>query len=214
MAEPPDPERSVRVVVFIDYQNVMEDARRAFCSRPYSASDGQIHPRRYANLLVSRQPLGTSGRRVLNEVRVYRGRPHSEKEPRTHAPHTRQTSAWADAGVTVVTRDLRYPRDWPQSRAEEKGIDVALAIDAVMMAVRGELDVAIIASTDTDQRPVLEAFHELPQQPRPVVETAAWSTPTFSKRLSVKGLHVWSHRLDHEAYQNVRDKHDYNIGSR
>lgn len=198
------------MVVFIDYQNVMEDARRAFCSRPYGASDGQVHPRRYAHLLVSRQPLGQSGRRVLNDVRIYRGRPHSEKEPRTHAPHTRQTQAWKDMGVTVITRDLRYPRDWPKSRAEEKGIDVALAIDAVMMAVRGELDIAIIASTDTDQRPVLEAFHGLPTDPRPIIETATWTTPTFSKRLSVEGLHVWSHRLDDAAYRMVHDERDYN----
>jgi uncharacterized LabA/DUF88 family protein len=201
-----------QVVVFIDYQNVMEDARRAFCDRPYAASDGQINPDRYARLLVARQPLGTSGRRVLKEVRVYRGRPHSEKDPRTHAPHTRQTTAWQQAGVTVVTRDLRYPRDFPKTKAEEKGIDVALAIDAVMMAVRGELDVAIIASTDTDQRPVLEAFHALPQDPRPRVETATWSTRTFRKDLTVRGLHVWSHRLDDAAYRQACDKRDYNVG--
>jgi hypothetical protein len=191
----------------------MEDARRAFCVRPYSGWDGQIDPRRYASLLVSRQPLGTSGERTLSGIRVYRGRPHSEKDPRTHAAHMRQTAAWEKSGVTVITRDLRYPRDFPKTRAEEKGIDVALAIDAVMMAVRGELDVAIIASTDTDQRPVLEAFHALPREPRPTVETAAWTTPTFSKKLSVRGIHVWWHRLDDAVYRRVRDGRDYNIGA-
>jgi hypothetical protein len=123
----------------------------------------------------------------------------------------RQTAAWKSAGVTVITRDLRYPHDWPKARPEEKGIDVALAIDAVMMAVRGELDVAIIASTDTDQRPVLEAFHGLPSEPRPVIETATWQTATFQKKLQVPGLHVWSHRLDDVAYRQVRDTRDYNI---
>jgi len=201
-----------RVVVFIDYQNVMEDARRAFCSRPFSGWDGQIDPRRYAALLVSRRPLGVSADRSLKEVRVYRGRPHSEKEPKTNAAHSRQTLAWKNAGVTVVTRDLRYPRDFPKVKPEEKGIDVALAIDAVMMAVRGELDVAIIASTDTDQRPVLEAFHELPQDPRPICETATWSTPTYRKALTVSGLHIWSHRLDDDVYRRVRDGRDYNVG--
>jgi len=151
-----------RVVVFVDYQNVMRDARRAFFDHPFGAADGQIDPVRYGRLLAARQPPGEDGRRALTQVRVYRGRPHSEKDPKTHAPHMRQTSAWEKAGAKVITRDLRYPRDWPKERAEEKGIDVALAIHAVMLAIRGLLDVAIIASTDTDQRPVLEAFHFFP----------------------------------------------------
>jgi len=29
----------------------------------------------------------------------------------------------------VISRDLRYPPDWPRRSAEEKGIDVALAVD-------------------------------------------------------------------------------------
>jgi uncharacterized LabA/DUF88 family protein len=206
----PEPDTH-RVVVFIDYQNVMRDARRAFFTPPHGASDGQIHPLRYAQLLVSRQPLGTSARRALQEVRVYRGRPHSEKDPRTHAAHSRQVAAWERAGVSVITRDLRYPRAFPQEPAEEKGIDVALAIDAVMMAVRSELDVAIIASTDTDQRPVLEAFHRLPGENPPTVETATWTSATFSKKLQIAGRHVWTHFLDDAAYRLVRDRRDYNV---
>jgi uncharacterized LabA/DUF88 family protein len=206
----PDP---LRVVVFIDYQNVMRDARRAFCGQPFGAADGQIDPLRYGQHLVARQPLGTSGARRLKEVRVYRGRPHSEKDPRTHAAHMRQTGAWEKAGVTVVTRDLRYPRDWPKERAEEKGIDVALAIDAVMMAVTGRLDIAILATTDSDQRPVLEAFHALPGGDHPIVEVATWKSDVFSKKLQIKGRHVWSHLLDNVDYRGVRDRRDYNVAS-
>lgn len=200
-----------RVVVFIDYQNVMRDARRAFCAAPYSAADGQIDPIAYGQLLTSRQPPAASGRRRLQEVRAYRGRPHSEKDARTHAAHMRQTSAWQAAGVTVVTRDLRYPRDFPKEPAEEKGIDVALAIDAVMMAVNGELDVAVLATTDTDQRPVLEAFQRLPLREPPIIEVVTWQSPRFSKKLQIKEAHVWSHLLDDAAYRRVRDSRDYNI---
>lgn len=199
------------MVVFIDAQNMVMDARRAFFDRPFAAAAGQINPLRFGQHLASLEPLGTTGRRSLEQVRVYRGRPHSEKEPRTHAAHMRQVASWEADGVVVTSRDLRYPRDWPNTRAEEKGIDVALAIDAVRMAINGELDVAILATTDTDQRPVLEAFHNLPLDPQPTIETATWKSPRFFKKLQVKGYHVWSHLLDDAAYRKVRDTRDYNV---
>ena len=63
----------------------------------------------------------------------------------------------------------------------------------------GELDVAILATTDTDLRPVLEAFHKLPSGQSATIEVAAWRSPTCSKQLQVSGLHVWSHFLDVET---------------
>lgn len=206
-------EEAQQVIVFIDYQNVMRDARRAFCGRPYGAADGQIDPIQYAQLLVSKQPLGTEGRRTLKEVRVYRGRPDPRKDALTYAAHMRQSDAWDKAGATVITRPLRYPRDYPKARAEEKGIDVQIAIDAVTRAVNRDLDVAILATTDTDQRPVLEAFHGLPLDPQPIIEVATWRAEHFSKKLQVPGLHVWSHFMDHAEFRRVRDRRDYNIPS-
>jgi uncharacterized LabA/DUF88 family protein len=204
-------QQETRVVVFIDYQNTMNAARLAFCHRPYGASDGQIDPKRYANLLVARTPLGTSGRRVLKEVRVYRGRPDPRKEGRTYAAHMRQCDAWERQGSKVITRPLRYPRDWPKEKAEEKGIDVQMAIDAVVQAINRELDVAIIVSTDTDLRPALEAFHILPLDPPAVIETAAWRSPHYSQKLQASGLHVWCHLVEEDDFRSVRDLRDYNI---
>jgi uncharacterized LabA/DUF88 family protein len=113
--------------------------------------------------------------------------------------------------VELIARDLRYPQDWPKAKAEEKGIDVALAIDAIRMAISDELDVAILATTDTDQRPVLEAFHEVPFPGTQVIEVATWKSPNFRKKLQVKGYHVWSHFLDEDDFRRVRDSRDYNL---
>jgi NYN domain-containing protein len=123
----------------------------------------------------------------------------------------RQCAAWEKAGAKVIPRPLRYPRDWPTSRAEEKGIDVQIAIDMVTMAINGELDVAILATTDTDLRPALEAFHVLPLDPAPSIEVAAWRSPTMSKKLQVPGIHVWVHFVERAQYMSVRDGTDYNI---
>ena len=204
------PEHSARVVVFIDYMNLFNDARAAFFAFPFGPSDGQMSPMRLGRLLCGRQPLGTSTPRSCVGVRVYRGRPDPRKEPKTYSAHMRQCAAWEAEGATVATRPLRYPRDWPDRREEEKGIDVQIAIDMVMMAINGELDVAILASTDTDQRPVLEAFHTLPLDPKPIVEIATWRSPTFNKKLEVKGLHVWQNFLEEADFKAIRDGRDYN----
>jgi hypothetical protein len=208
MGDPPQ-----RVVVFVDYQNVLNDARHVFHEKPFGPADGQIDPIALGHLLARRHPFGVSERRACHEVRVYRGRPDPRKEPQTNAAHMRQCQAWESAGASVTTRPLRYPRGWPKERAEEKGIDVQIAIDIVMMAINQEFDVAILASTDTDQRPVLEALPALPMNPTPAIEVAAWRGERSNNRLSALGVVTWPHLLEANDYRKVRDTHDYNLRS-
>jgi uncharacterized LabA/DUF88 family protein len=58
------------------------------------------------------------------------------------------------------------PYGWPNShqageKPQEKGIDVALAIDFVSMAVAGDFEVGVLMSTDTDLTPALEEVARL-----------------------------------------------------
>ncbi len=200
-----------RVVLFIDYQNVYKGARTAFFSNLDSApyTDGQIDPIALGNLICSRPPPG--GERVLREVRVYTGRPDASKQPKTYGPHMRQCAAWERAGVTVRPRTLRYPRDWPMEKAQEKGIDVLLAVDFVTMAIDDAFDVGVLFSTDTDLRPAIE-YVTAKFDPIPRGEVAAWSSPTSRGRLSVRARRpVWCHYLDHDDYVSVADPTDYNL---
>jgi hypothetical protein len=143
-----------RVVLFLDYQNVYKGARETLHQHWEPSQCGQIDPMKLGQLLVERSP-GRDGR-MLAGVRVYRGQPDSSKEPRAYGANLRQCSAWERAGATVITRTLRYPIAWPAEKPEEKGIDVALAMDFHAMAVRGDYDVGILMSTDTDLKPALE----------------------------------------------------------
>lgn len=208
---PPNEPSPLDIVVFIDYQNTYNDARRAFFGRGDPATRGQIDPIRLGNLLASRQPLGTNATRRVKEVRIYRGRPDSTKEPKTYGAHMRQCAAWDANGAVVVHRPLRYPHDWPASKPEEKGIDVQIAIDVVTMAIAGELDVAVLVSTDTDLRPSVEAFALPSFDTGRTIEVAAWKSPVFKKALRVPGQHVWCHFLDEDDFRAVRDTRDYNI---
>jgi hypothetical protein len=110
----------------------------------------------------------------------------------------------------VFDRPLRYPSDWPKTSAQEKGIDVALAVDLVFGAARDLFDVAVVASTDTDLAPALEAVCEMRRAwGRPSIEVAAWSPN--DKRLRVKGATIWCHWLTREDYELVRDQRDYTL---
>ncbi len=119
-----------RVTLYIDAQNVLEGARQCFHSDvPKHYTDGQIDPFALGNLICERPPPGLS--RLLNEVRIYTGRPDSSKEPKTYSARMRQCDAWKRAGAIVIPRALRYPSDWPKAKARQKGVDVELAIDFI-----------------------------------------------------------------------------------
>ena len=106
-------------------------------------------------------------------------------------------------------RQLRYPPDWPDERAQEKGIDVALAIDFVSMAVDGVYDIGVIMSTDTDLLPALEFALDRYGDVRHVA-VAAWSGSHMPRRLSIPGSNVWCHWLHQADYDAVADPTNYN----
>jgi len=199
---------SRRVVVFLDHQNVYHRAREAFCARGAPAREGQVDLLALGRLLASRVAGGS-----LAGVRAYRGRPSRRLDARSYAAFRRQTWAQVERGVglvTVIARDLRYPPDWPTWPAQEKGIDVALAVDVVMMAARREFDVGVLFSSDTDLVPALEAVIALRPGRPPACEVAAWAAPGMRPRtLSVSGVRLRRHLLAEPDFRAVTDPTDY-----
>ena len=197
-----------KLTVFIDAQNTYRSARESFFQSQGPSVNGQFDPMKLGKVIESRG--GPNGAPCsLQEVRVYTGRPDSNKEPKTHAAHMKQCKKWETDGVTVVYRYLRYPWDWPKQKAQEKGIDVALAIDFVSMAVDGAYDVGVIMSTDTDLLPPLEFTRDRYSGVRHVA-VASWSSPYRHIRLSIPGSNVWCHWLDQDDYDAVADPTNYN----
>ena len=198
-----------RVAVFIDGQNAYNCARAAFFPlvRARHFTDGQFDPVALGHLLASRDARGFV--RELHEVRVYTGRPDSAKDSKSYAAHMRQCARWMADGCRVIHRPLRYPLDYPNVPAQEKGIDVQLSIDVVAGAIDRTYDIAIVFSTDTDLRPAIELvanrFAGLPR-----IELAAWSSPTSVRRIAVTARRkVWCHFLDQMDFEAVADTTDY-----
>jgi len=199
-----------RLILFLDAQNFYRGARRAFFSQQDSSVCGQVDPMKLAELLCSlrKQTEDT----MVHEVRLYTGRPSATREPKTYAAHMKQCHAWATAGVNVIYRSLRYPFDWPDSKAQEKGIDVTLAIDFVALAVQGKYDVGVMASSDTDLKPALEfVYSEYGKLCNAKVEVTAWQSLNSLSRLSIPGVNLWCHRLDRSHYDSIEDNTDYNL---
>lgn len=197
-----------KLVLFIDAQNCYHCAREAFFT-PFDAHFyGQFKPIELGNLICSRPPPGVT--RSLHEVRIYTGRPDATKDPKTYGAHMKQCQIWENAGPRVISRTLRYPVDWPDRPAQEKGIDVALAIDFIALAIDGEYDVGVIASTDTDLKPALEFVYKRYVGTR-CVEVASWSGPGRQRRLSIPGAHIWCYWLDQSDYDSIADLTDYAV---
>lgn len=87
---------------------------------------------------------------------------------------------------------------------------MALATDLVSLTLRGECDVAVIASADSD---ILPAIEEVQIRTDVTIEVAAWQSGDRRRRqrLSVPGANVWCHWLSREDYERVRDDTDYNV---
>jgi hypothetical protein len=192
------------VTVFIDYQNVHGWARRQFHALGNDpATSGHVDPYKLGKLLVARRNYPST----LEQVRVYRGRPGPDRQATATAANDRQTANWErNRKVIAIRRPLRYPNDWPDSPATEKGIDVAIAVDLVRLAMEQRYDVAILVSADTDLMPAAETIVDLRLAH---IEVASW---TGGHRLRFPGSQKpWCHYLAQAEYDQVRDHTDYRI---
>jgi uncharacterized LabA/DUF88 family protein len=193
-----------QVTVFVDYQNVHMSGHELFCDYGSRVADCLVHPLKLAELLVARRAPGG----VLQQVRVYRGRPNPEHEPVLASYNDKHLSSWQrDPRVNVIRRMLRYPHDFGQpgcvDRPREKGIDVQLAIDVVRLGMLNKYEAAILCSRDTDLVPALEAVRDLRG---PHIEVATWEG---ASRLRLPGKPLWCHSLTREDWEAVRDPRHY-----
>ena len=188
------------VSVFIDYENTRFGAREVFGDPqrdPYTF--GHVRPLRLG-LLLKQLGEKVDPARELTAVNVYRGRPGPKSGPQAQAGSARQFAAWKSQSlVTVRSRPLRYqPTAWSVGRpaawrAEEKGIDVMMALDIAISARDDAYDVAVVVSADTDLAPAIEVALDAGKR----VETAMWWSPEHPhRRMKVPGRRLWNHALD------------------
>lgn len=187
-----------RVIVFIDGQNLYKSVWYRHRTR--------IHP-----ILLGRE---LAGDRDLVECRYYSGMHAPRENPAIHALASRRHRLMRDTGVTVVERQLRYHWDWVISDrlpradqadegstrevtaerrrvAREKGIDLALGLDAATAAAQGSCDAIVIVSRDHD---LVEVASELTER------AASEGRP---RRVAVEVAIVGHRGSDHPGYDRT-----------
>jgi uncharacterized LabA/DUF88 family protein len=211
-----------RVMVFVDGQNLYNACRRIFG-----------HPLCHPHLLAEH----LAGPRTRNRVacRFYTGRPNPNipHEQRRVRNLDRRLNEMNRVGVTVIKRPLRYHWDWshqqplpepgpgvppqtvtlrPWQRPQEKGIDLAIALDVIEFALVDSLDVAIIVSLDRDLAEIPNALHNLrPVLNRPVrLEAAVPVPPGRSAPKTLTGF-AYTHQITEEVFELIRDDTDYTV---
>lgn len=189
-----------RVAVFLDYQNVHLVGHGLF------AQDSQLHrcvpdPVRVGDLIASKRRRPS----VAANIRVYRGRPDPERQSLIAAANDAQASEWAqDRRVTMVRRMLNY-RGWPRLAGQEKGIDVAIAVDLMTLAFSGDYDTLVLFSSDTDLMPALEAIASLRLGH---VEVACWAGARALRLSDVQPPRPWCHWLGRADWESVTEDWD------
>jgi uncharacterized LabA/DUF88 family protein len=200
----------MRAVIFIDYQNVYMGARRAFAPDQSVASPfGQFNPSLLAQKIMDRNHKISK----IAEIRIYRGLPLASYDKKGHVSAMTQINYWTkDPRISVITRPLSYRRisgpDVPRKIMMEKGIDVSLAIDFVTQAIKGEYDLGIIFSSDTDLKPALEFVNSDNVEAK--AQVAAWRPDQGNyPRLSTGNNQPYCHWLYSNDYFDVADHTKY-----
>lgn len=165
------------MIVFVDYHNLYKGARESFHTPEVPGVNGHIHPLQLGEIIARQIPNGE-----LVQMRVYRGIPSNQRDPRGYGAVRKQTAAWVKSSpekIHVYHRPVQY-LDGMAPR--EKGIDVQLAIDFVVMAVKREYDVGVLFSADTDLVPALDAVCDLGGEGHPQAWVGSWDGPNYRRR--------------------------------
>lgn len=149
-----------RVVVFIDGQNTYLRLLETYTDLP--------RPMRYDVVKLANLVVGLATDRALTGIRFYTGIQNSAEDPKGYAGKQKYLAGLQSNGVVVKQHTMKYGDEWRMERvqpvpntccqprfglkreAREKGIDILLALDLVLMANTNDYDTAVILSQDTD----------------------------------------------------------------
>lgn len=192
-------------MAFFDVQNLFRHAKEAF-------GDGYHHPN-FDPLKLHRKVAEQFGYKP-NLTRFYTGVPPQSESEMWSGYWNSRSLALKRAGVYVETRKLRYhteelPDGTIQKVAQEKGIDIRIALDLVHCTRKKEFDVAIIFSQDQDlAEAVLEAKDIAREQQRTIKIFSAY--PDSSNASTSRGIDRtdWF-PFDESFYSTCIDPKDY-----
>jgi hypothetical protein len=185
-----------RAVAFFDVQKLYHYVHERF-GYTYPNFD----PTKLAQMICGQKGWQCSG------VRVYTGVPLAAHNPLWHNFWTNKLAYLKKTGVYCFSRDLKRYVSNNASYFMEKGVDVRIAIDIIMLAIRKQYDVALVFSQDQD---LSEAAAEIraisAQQQRWIHISSAYPESSNSK---VRGINrtdwIPFSQVDYDSCIDPRD---------
>ena len=196
-----------RCISFIDGQNLFNAAKSAF---------GYSWPN-YNVTALTKAVCAAEGWEC-KQVRFYTGVPSKRADASRHTFWHQKTRAMRRRGVHVFTREIRY-RDQSinlgdgatliRPVAQEKGVDVRIAIELIRYAFSEEYDVALIFSQDQDFSEAVDEIKRIAEKRKRWVKVASAYpvSPTCRNRKGINGTDWIS--IERELYDGCLDPTDY-----
>ncbi|WP_165927451.1 MULTISPECIES: NYN domain-containing protein [Burkholderia] len=192
-------------MAFFDVQNLYRHAKDAY-------GDGYHHPN--FDPLKLHQKVAAHFSFVPNLTRFYTGVPIQSESELWSGYWNNRVLALKRAKVMVETRKLKYHQEEMldgtfRSVAQEKGIDVRIALDLVRCARKKEFDAAIIFSQDQDLAEAVKEMKEIArEQQRSIKIISAY--PKSADASALRGIDKtdWF-SIEKAFYDACLDNHDY-----
>ena len=196
-----------RTIAFFDGQNLFHAARAAF-----GYTFPNYDPVALATVVCKQQGW------TLAEVRFYTGVPDAGDDPFWNHFWTSKLAQTGRRGAKVYSRSLVYRNKVIQLpggtqtaflKAEEKGIDVRIAIDVISFAWRSLFDVALVFSQDQDLSEVAREIRDVGQRQDRWIKIAS-AFPVSPASTNRKGINStdWI-PIDRATYDACLDARDY-----
>jgi uncharacterized LabA/DUF88 family protein len=202
-AEPP----VKRTIAFFDGQNLFHTVKSAF---------GYIYPNYDVKALA--QSICAARGWQLDQVRFYTGVPDSTDNLMWSGFWAAKLLAMSRQGVWTFSRPLRYRNQTVKLpdgtshaflAAEEKGVDVRIALDVIRLAHRRDYDVALVFSQDQDLSEVAAEVRTISmEQSRWIKMASAFPVSPASRNRRGINSTDWI-RIDRVAYDACIDPRDY-----
>ena len=191
----------MRVIVFIDGQNLYHLARVAWASRtpsPYAWPSYDVE--KLAHALVSKTPG-----RVLTQIRFYTGVPDLSAGSSQLFWH----GFWSNKIRYLRSQGVYVYRGRVNVGGQEKGVDVSLALDLVRATYDQQYEVAMIVSQDSDFGPAVRLAKEVAKaQSRQLIFESRFPVgPGSHSQRGVPGT-TWI-PIDQATYDACLDSRDY-----
>ena len=204
--EPSSPDTK-RAIAFFDGQNLYHGAKAAF---------GYTFPNYDASLLA--KEICAQHEWHLAQIRFYTGVHTPEGNEYWHRFWAAKLGHMGRQGIMTFHRKLRYQNtkiDLPDGRqgivtfAQEKGIDVRIALDVVSTVLENACDVALVFSQDQDLSEVADEVRKIAKRSGRWVKIASAYPvgPTSRNKRGINGTD-WI-KIDKKIYDRCIDPRDY-----